>query len=287
MDDKALGNVAALGDADLVKKVGSLPVDRVAVVRVFPGGEHHTAVVTFYGLDGKAVAALNVEQGQALAKNSSGGLGIAGGVAPRAAQAVAELATTNEDAEEQYEKRAVWFQDFGAFDGRTGAMVATWSEPRKGKYGEPLAGADFYDYVGKPDLAAQYRAVESENSFDAKVGGFLSLGGLAFMLVGPFVLPKSHDEATGYDHRRIFLPMGIGGAAMITGLIYAVAAWDDPNPVQLHEAREMADKFNEGLKAELGIHAEATPTSAERGIDVAVAPYVDKNAGGLVLGVRF
>ncbi len=284
MDDKALGAVAALGDSEIVKKAATLPVDRVAVVRVFAGAAAPSAVVTVYGKDGAVLSALNVEEGSALARQAP-----ASGVAPQAQIAVGALVGSSEEAEEEFEKRAVWFQDFGAFDARSGAMVASWSEPKKGKYGEPLEGADFYAYVGRPDLAEQYRAAEEENASDFRTGGLVSLAGIGFMVAGPFILPKSCDETGDYCSRRIALPL-IGGSLLMTGgLLYMLGSWDNPHPVQEHEAREIADKYNEKLKAELGLRAEAepAPTSQEPRLDVAAAPFIMPGGAGFALGVRF
>jgi hypothetical protein len=57
---------------------------------------------------------------------------------------------------------------------------------------------------------------------------------------------------------------------LVGGTLYFAGALMDPRPVSAPEMREMADRYNEGLKGQLG-----------------VAPLARPDGGGVALGVQF
>jgi hypothetical protein len=63
--------------------------------------------------------------------------------------------------------------------------------------------------------------------------------------------------------------IGVGGL-LVGGTLYFAGALTAPRPASAPEMREMADRYNEGLKAQLG-----------------VAPLARPDGGGVSLNVRF
>jgi hypothetical protein len=63
--------------------------------------------------------------------------------------------------------------------------------------------------------------------------------------------------------------IGVGGL-LVGGTLYFAGALTAPRPASAPEMREMADRYNEGLKAQLG-----------------VAPLGRPDGGGVSLNVRF
>jgi hypothetical protein len=259
MDDRGLGNVTRLDDAAIVARCAKLPVTTVAVVRIFEGEKSAppTTVVTFYDKQSEVTAALSAKRGEPLDAPTAGSAGE--GVSNDAASAVTSLTKnisgTQAQAREKFEKEAVWFEDMVAVDGSSGAVVSSWSNVYQGKYKKPLGGAEFYEVVGRPDLAEQYRSSDAVRSAFIVPGGAIALLGLVAMTASPFALLIGDDVATDDTKMTVMLGglIGGGGVALAGALVGSVGAMVNPHPVKPTEARELADNFNKKLARDLGL----------------------------------
>jgi hypothetical protein len=258
MSDDALGEVRGLDDDKISAKASSLPVDRVAIVRVFPGGEGKpdTVVVTVRDKAGEAVWALSGTAGQAVEakQGTSGGMG----VSRKASEAVGEVTesetTSTEEAREAYAKQVIWFQNMVGVN-QYGNVVSSWSTVYKGKYRQRLEPEDFYREVGRPDLAEAYASNSSQASWSsalATIGLLGTIGG------GSWWLAEGISSSYGADSDTT-LPIVItaGSAAMMVAGFVIMP--DKVHPVSSSEALEMADEHNKKLKKELGLAHDYSP----------------------------
>lgn len=69
IDARAIGNIDDLSDEDIVKRAFARPINRVAIVRVFPAASSVKAVVTVYAAQGQVTAAFTLAPGKTLAAN--------------------------------------------------------------------------------------------------------------------------------------------------------------------------------------------------------------------------
>lgn len=259
MDDRAIGNVAKLDDAAIVARCAKLPVTTVAVVRIFEGEQSAppTSVVTFYDKQSEVTAALSARRGEQLdppAANSAGE-----GVSNDAASAVTSLTKnisgSQAQAREKFEKEVVWFEDMVAVDGSSGAVVSSWSNVYQGKYKKPLAGADFYETVGRPDLAEQYRSTDAVRSAIGTPGAALAGLGLIAMVASPLGLLISDSMMNEETKMTLVFGSLIGGGVVGTvgAVMSIVSGFINPHPVDPVQARELADNHNKKLAADLGL----------------------------------
>lgn len=286
MGGAGLGDVSALGDADIVRKAQPMPVDLIAIVRVFPGpvGKPATAVVTFYDKTGNATVALSAEGGVGVQARqaSQPGSGVFGKAAASVAEVVSHSNSSKSAAEEEFEKRRIWFMDSALVNMNTGAVLSSWTTAYRGKYREPLEGADFYEALQRPDLASSYRTRRAVKA-TLGVSGFLGLiSSPGLILYGALAGCVKKDSTTGECLERDgMMTTGIVvGAVGVAALI--ANGFIDLHPVELPAARELVDEYNEKLKKELGVAAGAgkekdPPASLQLG------GYVGPGAGGLVL----
>ena len=162
MGNEMLGAVEGLDDPAIVKKATSLPLDRIAIVRVFPGGadgKPTRVVLVFYAPSGAVMGATSGEDGQALAMRQAQaeGAGLSRSVAD-AVRSVAEgQAPASDEARKEYEENYVSFEDWVAVGVYTGAVVNRWTQAYKGKYKVPLRGPEFYEHIGQVEHAKAFR----------------------------------------------------------------------------------------------------------------------------------
>jgi hypothetical protein len=225
--------------------------------------------------------------------------GVGRGISADVAEVVSKVTEglDNTSAKEEYETRAIWFQDMAAISVNTGAVVQTWSLPLKGKYREPLDGVEFYEYLGRADLAAQYRR--------RNIGRWgLMIGGTAVALAGSYWgiegMNNETDECdyySSYDNSCViykqdstqmytgFAAAGVGYAAALVGYFLI-----NPHPIKAPEARRLADEFNKAVREELGLSEEEVARAvipSEPEVEVAVAPAIGPSGGALALTVAF
>lgn len=299
MTDEVLGDVVALGDPDIVKKASAFPVDQLAVLRVFPGGEGapSTAVVTFYLPDGTVVSALTAQKGTALAEKagaSTPGMGVSNEAAAAVDQ-VAQTMPSTAQTSEAYEKSFIGFDDVAVVNTQNGAVVSTHTLPYQGKYKKPLEGVAFYETIGRKDLVEQYNARSTTRTA-------LWVGGGVGMVVGAglMMLPLLSREECSInlpdsafsdclDRRTSSMMTGLlVGTGVMTGgaVLFLVGSWHNPHPVTPAQARELADEYNKGLKAKLNV-AEQKQRAQRNDFTLAVSPVVGFNGGGLAFSGTF
>lgn len=245
MDTSALGDVSGLADQEIVTRSAHLPVTRVAILRHFPGEGEGTAVVTVYDKEATVLASFSAVPGKPVAQAGQG-------VSPGAVGAVGSLSAQErlsaEEALERYERTYLWFEDWVAVT-RTGAVVASWSNPLQGKHKKRISPAEFFEAVDRPDLAATYRSRQAWKTGLSLGGSVLTLGGLAYLLVEIL-----GDMDGGFDST----PLIIGGSVMTGGIVLGLVAGSmNPYPITNVEAKELADEHNKKLRRQLGLDREA------------------------------
>jgi hypothetical protein len=240
------------------------------------------------------------------------------GAGPQEKPVVPQVPTS---PEEQFELRRVGFDDFAAVDFHRGG-VWEWSRPYRGKYKEPLAAAEFYEYVGRPDLAASYEQRASKRRSLFAVGLTAGAVGLA---LGGYGIYKASSPKSAFDfgvsgctditcsqaaqaradqanasERSGSVPYLVGGfgLAAVGVALFGWAVAIDPNPVDAPGARRLADEYNKRLRAELGLApiatgpsgSEAAPLPAPEGWPptlLMVAPLLAPKTAGLAVGFTF
>lgn len=283
MTDEALGDIAGLGDSDIVKKATAFPVDQVAVLRVFPGADAPTAVVTFYGADGKVLSAFTAQRGTVLAEKAASDA-TGRGVSKEAANAVTDVTKSvpsSDDVMEEYEKSYIGFEDFARVNANSGAVLSTHSVPYQGKYKKPLEGAAFYQAVGRLDLAEQYR--QRFNTRTAMgIGGILGIVAGAAVIAMPLITETcsmGSPEFSACTAPSLY----IGGGMIAGGAVLALMTGSyNPDPVTPSEARELADKYNKSLKTRLNLAAdESKPAPSRDAFTLAVSPVFGRDGAGI------
>lgn len=115
----------------------------------------------------------------------------------------------------------------------------------QGKYKRPLEGADFYDAVLRPDLAARYRSRVAVKTV-LKVAGPVS--GVLGLLYAMGVFHSCAEFDVSCKQTRTYVGLGmIGGGVVANWVGYAL----DSDPVSRSEARELVDQYNTQLRDRL------------------------------------
>lgn len=169
-------------------------------------------------------------------------------------------------AREEFERRYIGFDELGAFDPRTGVIYKV-TDAYEGKYKKPLAPAEFYQIVGREDLAQEFTARESRRTALMVTGAVIGLGSLAATVVivtnamsGQDCNPAnfatfSQCAADNSSRARTGVltaaAVGIGGL-LLGGVFVLSGASINPNPVDASQMRELADGYNQRLKQQLG-----------------------------------
>jgi hypothetical protein len=285
MNAEALGDVKTLDDQAVVAKAADLPVAIVAIIRVFPSGDSATAVVTFYDKQGKVIIAFTAQRGTPLAARSieaSAGKGVDTRAAKTVGKVLKEQKTAGAGAIEEYQKKYLWFAEGAAVHPYTGRVMATWSILYRGKYKQPIEWEDFYNTVGRKDLADEYNSGVTIRTWLVIGGIVVGLAGTGLMFIPLF---SAGEEQFDEDLKWMY----IGGGVMLVGSLVALfGAYYDPQPVGASEARRLADEYNQRLMNELGLSSRdvAAPAPMKKP-SVGVSPFVAPGGGGLMLGVEF
>lgn len=252
MDDVALGDLSALDDAAIVARAKALPVARIAVLRVFTGAEgaEPSAVVTFYDQEGNATGAFSVERGAILAAAEIPAAAPGQGASTAAMRAVAQVgktvSATASEAQKRYDREYVWFESWAGVGGKA------WMTPYRGKGRKSIDGSEFYEIVGRPDLASDYRTGRAWRT-GFKVGsGVLLAGGLVFAGMSLFHWVSCDEGACDDAKNELIIGGGLLGGSLAMNLVGSAI---HPHPITSDEARRMADEYNDQLKKELGLSA--------------------------------
>lgn len=267
MNDEALGSLVGLDDAAIVEKAGALPVERIAIVRVFAGAtdDQETVVVTVHDKVGKNLWALSGTRGVAIAART-GGLGAISGIEVHtgAAESVRDTVRSSsqdrEAARNSYAERFLWSQDLVGVN-QYGGVLFERPTIYKGKYKEKLTPEEFYLEVGRPDLAEELASNQTRGTIGIIVGsvGVLGLtGGGTWMLMEALLSGTGgeYDPDTGEtitEDANYLGPGVVMGASVVAIVAAAFISPDQMQPVSQSEALRLADQHNQKLKKELGL----------------------------------
>jgi hypothetical protein len=306
MNDDVLADNAKVDDETIIEKTKHLPVLYVTVVRVFGDeGQPAMAVVTFYDKDtGESVSAFSTERGQPMPATEQPSSSADSGVSQEAADAVSETTETSEKtvegAKQEYLENFVWFQDIVGVN-ESGGVVGQWTTAYRGKFKEPLEGADFYEEVGRPDLADEYRTNSTLRWTGLIVGYTAAIGGTLLLFAGEDTVWCSdrytddiYGESAGYkkceayndriedeNERLMFTGLGISVGGL---LVAGIATFYNPHPVDAPEARRLANTHNKNLRKDLGLSDSPEAAKMKWSLDVDAMPG---EGGGLRLRVDF
>ncbi|HVE82071.1 MAG TPA: hypothetical protein VND93_04465 [Myxococcales bacterium] len=256
MDESAIGATAGLSDEQIVQKCKALPVQRVVVVRVFPGADaaRPSAVITFYDKDARAVSALAAEAGTPVAAREGKAEGGISGSTLNAVGNVTQSRPGDKNAQQKYDEQYIWFADLTGVN-QYGQVVGTWSFAYEGKYQKLLTMDQLLIKVGRQDLARDYAAKNSQKSLLVITGGaaLIASGGLLPLALLSACAAKSAQnyDCVRYDWTNTAL---VGGLAA-GGLGLMIWGFGIKMPVEPVEVRKMADEYNQKLKRDLGLSA--------------------------------
>jgi hypothetical protein len=292
MGPDSLGDMSSLSDQEIVAKAKPLPIEQVAIMRIFPGAANapDTAVVTLYDKQGKALTAFSVQQGQPLAPNPTA-QGSKAGVSPQAASSVSSVLTSTKkqrgNARDSYMKKRLHFGGVAAVN-QYGQVVAHWLNVYEGESQRILEGDELFMKLGRKDLA------ESYSTKNALRSGLL-YGGLGSVLIGGGLMMYSlfggsETEYGTTETNDDLMYAGIGIMA-VGSLVGTVGAFINPNPVNEGALIDMIENYNYSLKRDMGLEdseVSQDDSQAEQSLPFALAPYVGpKGEAGLAFGMRF
>ena len=264
---KTIGSLKGLDDPAILVRAKALGAERYLIVRVFDDLELE-AVVSVYDASGATIGGFSARPGEAIAAPRER---LSGHDEALAASIVGVGEEFEENAEAFDKRRVVFDESLVVVSNGSTATVSRRFHPRVGD-GSPLAGADFYAYVGRDDLAQQYKQRRGTR-VGLGIGAVLgTVTGLGVMLgyglgKGLAIASRSCDGEYGSpmrdmcdadndaeSKRVIKIGMGVGGGLLLGGIVLSVvAARIDPHPVNGPEALGLAEGFNDSLRRELGL----------------------------------
>ena len=151
----------------------------------------------------------------------------------------------------------------------TVSAFTRWTAHR-GELKEPLAGAEFYRVIGRPDLEAKYLARQRRMRALTWTGLGLLGGALVF----------AAGAASTEDGTQDLMSTGVLLTAVASGVTLGIAMGMElrPHPIGEGEAKRLAAEYNRTLRARLGLPVHTS---------LRVGPYATTRGGGLALGGRF
>lgn len=185
-------------------------------------------------------------------------------------------ARSPEQAMAEYEKRVLGFQDYAVVSTETGMRLNTGLDIFQGKYKRRVENGEFFELVGRPDLAGAYKS-KTRLRHGLMLGGL----GLAIATVASGAIMTALDR----DNLGLSVTTGFIGVPVSIGLV-AAGLFTNTQVAPEHEMREMADGYNQRLRTELGLEREPpfTPSPVQQ---VRITPFVGASSAGLALGGRF
>ncbi len=163
-------NLATLGDRELVEASRSTGTERVAIVRAYPPsvGSEPVAVVAVYARAGAVVATFAAHRGTPI--------GAPAGSAPVAeVEGMDAVATYRPEREARLKESYLGLEEGALF--QSGTKVGEFNEPYQGEAKRKLEWPEFYEVVGRKDLASKQRGFNAARtvvgftSLDPRLGG--------------------------------------------------------------------------------------------------------------------
>ena len=277
-EPEGLGDLDGLDDPAIVARAASTQAESIAVVRVLSGGPRLRALVSIYDRRAALVTAYTTTAGEPVRPP-----GPESGGPPGAATATAKppLAQDGEPgrAQQEYARRSIsmkWDPD----DVEPDYYVWTSLGERA------VDGAEFYDAVGRADLAASVRRRRSGGVTALVVGGILVNAAFLYPLLNS--CDGSFDEVDSCFESRWLTALGVAAAGFAVGGVglYHVIRRD---PLDPPERVGLAREYNGRLRRELGLPQEVGQIDrADRAfVSLGLAPFVGENGGGMSLVGRF
>jgi hypothetical protein len=275
--DTALDDLSLLGTLDTAAA-------RVAVVRVAKG----RATVSVYDTEGTAIGGFSVSRGETIeppAETSHTGDSVLA--------VLDDAPELDDDAMAEYDRKRVVFDAslHVTATSNTSAVVTRGFDPRTGA-GAPLRGDEYYQYVGREDLAKEYRRRKAARTGLIVTGTLASATGLIVMLAlplsgiaggeecykreDPMAIDACEASNDARQKKKVRQGLGIGGGLLGGGLVMAIIGGRiNPHTSTAAEIQEMGDDYNRQLRNKLGVSNLAVNGSAHR------------RGGGVVLSGRF
>lgn len=160
----------------------------------------------------------------------------------------------------------------------------------RGERGEEVEAPEFFQMVGRDDLATSYRRrhLVMLGSYAFAVAGFATAAILTIEDQSPLTDCQAVQGDAGQvcidRHRRTVAPTVVALAAGLAGVAVGTYLYRHPQPIDEDDARALADGYNQRLRGALGLRTAARPPRLR---DVALVPYADRTDAGLALGGRF
>lgn len=309
LDDSALGELTNVKDPAVVKKAAKLPVDVIAVLRVFDG-DKATAVAIFYDKKGNTLAALSVEKGAPLGRRGEAGSGVSSETESAVSRVLHDDEQKKEEPpapkdprEQEYDRRHIGFYRDVTVNLFTGQAWGNWGGPYRGDGEQPLDAPSYFHTVGRDDLASYYRSGTRTKTALGVTGGILITGGVATALTSIALttagLCEEQDtsgDCIKRDMTSFATTIGVGLGALVIGVVEAVIAGKTHRfRTGVVENYKMGAEYNRRLREELGLppkkdedvpddvqQPEQPPTA-----QLSLTPVISPQAGGVAVGVRF
>lgn len=255
-DEAAVGDVRGLDDGSVLAKLRAFPVDRLLVLRVYPGAAEKppSALVTVYGHDHALIEAVHVEADGAAAQRGT-----------------AALPKPPEEPELDEAALAARYPDWltlGELDVHRYPVVLTGEDHRA------LEGGQIYAVLGHADLATQFYAADALRSTlltigvgTAASGLLLFVGSEAAMLLGTAVLVNTSTDDYASAAPLAYAPligMAVGAALIpVGGVVTLLGALVKPHPVRRDELLAMIEAHNQGLLGGAGATTDSMDHDVE------------------------
>ncbi len=181
------------------------------------------------------------------------------------------------------------------FDPRYEAPTRRSRAPRqwqvfRGGRGEEVDTPEFFQLVGRDDLAISYRHRHTimVGSFAVAVVGFATAAILTIESQSPLTECETVQGDAGevclQKKHRTVAPIVVALAGGLAGVAVGTYLYRHPQPIDEDDARALADGYNQRLRGALGLRTAARPPRLR---DVALVPYAGRTDAGLALGGRF
>jgi hypothetical protein len=204
-------------------------------------------------------------------------------------------AAEREVAELRYRRKAIRFGADLVIQGNQYGVSATrrWVAYR-GESHQRLDPRQFYELLGRSDLADGYRS-RRNTGMGLMIGGYAAMaGGLIYMLAsldfeGCSFNDPDYRACSDAQDRQNDRALTVGITAGVAGGLVALLGhyyWNRPHPISENEAKGLADRYNDDLRRQLGLPVAGTPPR-RRIRDVRWAPVLTANGASLAVGGRF
>jgi hypothetical protein len=261
IDARALGTLDGLADDEIVRRAFTRPINRVAIVRVFPAGSSVKAVVTVYGAQGQVTTAFTLAPGKILVENpvpEGAGDGV------RRDEMLTVQKTTEGTGGVTYKREhIVGVSNYG---------VVSFENVSFFKDGKLIADTpSLYEALGMTARASKYRSELATHQRWALRGGLMAIVGLTGLIgFGTWALvegagSKYETDPTATDNSTTLWALTAGSAALLVG--GTLVARSHPRPANLsgEEGASLVDAHNAKQRSAAATQLRFTPSATPAG----------------------